>query len=62
MTRSPATALTPALALALTLLTPALALAGPGCDREKTRQSAAACAEGTIRDAATGNCLPLTTS
>lgn len=48
-----------ALALALS---PTLALAGGGCDREKMNISASSCAEGTVYDAATGTCVPQTTS
>ena len=41
---------------------PGLALAGPGCDRDTTNISASSCAEGTMYDAATGTCVPQTTS
>ena len=49
------------IALSLTLA-PTLALAGGGCNSEKTRISASSCAEGTVYDAATGTCVPQTTS
>ncbi|WP_173861046.1 hypothetical protein [Tabrizicola sp. TH137] len=49
--------------IAFTLsLAPTLALAGPGCDYEKTKISASSCVEGTVYDAATGTCVPQTTS
>ena len=50
--------------IALTLsLAPTLALAGgAGCDYEKTKISASSCVEGTVYDAATGTCVPQTTS
>lgn len=41
---------------------PGLALAGGGCNSEKTKISASSCAEGTVYDAATGTCVPQTTS
>ena len=47
--------------IALTLA-PTFALAGPGCDREKMNISASSCVEGTVYDAATGVCVPQTTS
>lgn len=50
-----------ALTAALTLaLAPTFALAGGGCNSEKI--SASSCAEGTVYDAATGTCVPQTTS
>lgn len=49
--------------IALTLsLAPTFALASGGCNYEKTQQSASSCAEGTVLDAATGTCIPQTTS
>lgn len=49
--------------IALTLsLAPGFALAGGGCDREKMNISASSCAEGTVYDAASGTCIPQTTS
>jgi hypothetical protein len=41
---------------------PGLALAGGGCNSEKTNISASSCVEGTVYDAATGTCVPQTTS
>lgn len=50
--------------IALTLsLAPTLALAGgAGCNYEKTKISASSCVEGTVYDAASGTCVPQTTS
>lgn len=49
--------------IAMTLaLAPTFALAGGGCDREKMNISASSCVEGTVYDAATGVCVPQTTS
>lgn len=49
--------------ITLTLaLAPTFALAGGGCHSEKTKISASSCAEGTVYDAATGTCVPQTTS
>jgi hypothetical protein len=42
---------------------PGIALAGGGgCNSEKTKISASSCVEGTVYDAATGTCVPQTTS
>ena len=49
--------------IALTLgLAPTFALAGGGCNHEKMNISASSCVEGTVYDAATGTCVPQTTS
>lgn len=49
--------------IALTLsLAPTFALAGGGCNWDKTNVTASSCAEGTVLDAATGTCVPQTTS
>lgn len=43
-------------------LAPGFALASGGCNSEKTQISASSCAEGTVFDAASGTCVPQTTS
>jgi hypothetical protein len=49
--------------VALTLsLAPTFALAGGGCNSDKMKISASSCVEGTVYDAATGVCVPQTTS
>ena len=50
--------LTAALAL---LLVPSLTLA-MGCSSEAQSEEAMSCAEGSVMDAETGTCVPLTTS
>ncbi len=44
------------------MLSPTFALAEGGCAHSKSNISASACAEGTMYDAASGTCKPLTTS
>ncbi len=49
--------------IALTLsLAPNFALAGGGCNSDKMNITASTCVEGTVYDAATGVCVPQTTS
>jgi hypothetical protein len=49
--------------IALTLsLAPTFALAGGGCHSDRMNITASTCAEGTVYDAATGVCVPQTTS
>ena len=50
------------LAMIALCLSPTIALAEGGCDHMKSNISASACAEGTIYDAKTGPCLPVTSS
>ena len=50
------------LAVIALMLSPTVALAAGGCDHMKSNISASACAEGTIYDAATGICQPVTSS
>ncbi len=50
------------LAVIALMLSPTLALAGGGCSEKKSNISASVCAEGTMYDAATGTCQPVTTS
>ena len=50
------------LAVIALMLSPTFALAEGGCANSKSNISASACTDGTIYDAATGTCQPLTTS
>lgn len=50
------------LAVIALMLSPTLALAEGGCAHGKSNISASACAEGSLYDAATGTCQPVTSS
>lgn len=50
------------LAVIALMLSPTFALAEGGCDHMKSNISASACTEGTVYDAKTGTCLPVTSS
>ncbi len=50
------------LAVIALCLSPTFALAEGGCDHMKSNISASACAEGTMFDAKSGTCVPVTSS